>query len=137
MIRKTLNTLVAGLVAGMLASTATIAPAQAGGSISITVAPKNADEEKLMKAGLAIYAISQGIKNGSIKQNGSGNMAGLLQNGHGNLGVVHQEGSGHNGTLQQNGNHNSYGLFQFGKNTNGHVVQNGNGGAGTTFQFGW
>lgn len=137
MIRKTLNTLMASLVAGTLASTAAIVPAQAGGSVSISIAPRNSDEEKLMKAGLAIYAIGQGIKNGSIKQKGSGNMAGLLQNGHGNLGVVHQEGNGHNGTLQQNGNHNSYGLFQFGKNTNGHVSQNGNGQAGATFQFGW
>jgi len=137
MIRKTLNTLMASLLAGTLGSVALAAPAQAGGSLSITLAPKNAKQQRAMQAGLAIYAISQGIKGGSIKQKGVGNMAGLLQNGHGNLGIVHQEGKGHNGTVQQNGNGNSYGLFQFGKKTNGHVAQNGNGNSGATFQFGW
>lgn len=136
MTRKPMNILIASLVAGTLASTAMIAPAHAGGSLSITLSPRNADEHRLMAAGLAIYAISQSIRNGSISQRGSGNSAGLRQNGRGNLGVVHQEGQGHSGTLQQNGNRNSYGLFQFGRNTSSHVVQNGSQ-AGATFQFGW
>jgi minor curlin subunit len=108
-----------------------------GGSVSISIAPGNAKQEQAMRAGLGLYGLYNGIKNGGIKQRGAGNMAGLLQNGRGNFGVVHQEGRGHNGTLQQNGNGNNYGLFQFGKNTNGHVSQYGNGGTGATFQFGW
>ena len=113
------------------------APAYAGGSISISVAPNSPDEARAMRLGLGMYAIAKGFKNGGISQNGFGNVAGLAQNGGGNFGVVHQKGDGHNGTLTQNGHNNSYGLFQFGKNTNGHVRQNGHGGTGATFQFGW
>ena len=113
-----------------------LAPAHAGGQISISVAPGSPDAEKAMRLGLGFYAIANGIKNGSIKQNGFGNSAGLAQNGSGNLGLVHQEGDGHNGTLTQNGNGNMHGLFQFGKGTNGHVTQHG-GQTGATFQFGW
>ncbi len=131
------QTLTASLVALTLGTAATTAPAAAGGSVSISIAPGNAQQERAMRAGLGLYGLYNGIKSGSIKQRGSGNMAGLLQNGRGNFGVVHQEGRGHNGTLQQNGNGNSYGLFQFGRNTNGHVSQYGNGGTGATFQFGW
>lgn len=123
-------------VATLLAASSFAAPAQAGGFLSVSLQPRNADEERAMRAGLAIYSIVNGVKSGSIKQIGSGNSAGLAQNGTGNLGVVHQNGSGHNGTLTQNGNGNAHGLFQFGKNTNGHVVQNG-GGTGATVQWGW
>lgn len=112
------------------------APAHAGGSISISIAPASADSERAMRAGLGFYAIANGIRNGSIRQNGLGNAAGLIQNGSGNLGIVHQEGDGHTGTLTQNGNGNSHGLFQFGAGTTGHVRQSG-GQTGATFQFGW
>lgn len=132
-----LNTLKAALVAATLGTAAVATPAAAGGQISFNLQPGNAKQEHAMRAGLGIYAIAKGIKNGSIKQTGNGNSAGLQQYGQGNLGIVHQKGNGHNGTLSQNGNGNSYGLFQFGKNTNGHVSQTGNGNAGATFQFGW
>lgn len=131
------KTLMASLVVATLGTTAMTVPAAAGGSLSITVLPGNAKDEQAMRAGLGIYALVQGIQNGSIKQKGHGNKAGLAQNGKGNLGIVHQEGNGHNGSLQQNGNGNAFGLFQFGKNTNGHATQNGNGKTGATFQFGW
>jgi minor curlin subunit len=135
----TLKTLMASLVAVTIASTALTVPAEAGGSISFTVKPKNAKEEQLMKLGLGIYTIAKGFEgqDGIINQDGTNNLAGLAQLGTGNFGVVHQEGSGHNGTLAQNGNGNAYGLFQFGKNTDDHVVQNGNGDTGATFSFGW
>lgn len=132
----TLKTLMAGLVAATFGTAAMTVPASAGGQISITVLPGNAKHEQAMRAGLGIYAIAQGVKNGSIKQHGHNNSAGLKQFGQGNLGIVHQEGKGHNGTLTQNGNNNAHGLFQFGKNTNGHVNQHG-GQTGATFQFGW
>ena len=122
-----------------LASTATIlpaAPAYAGGSFSISIAPGSSDADHAIRAGLGIYAIAKGIKSGSISQNGFGNAAGLIQNGGGNLGIVHQEGNGHTGTLTQNGGGNAHGLFQFGKGATGHVTQFG-GQSGATFQFGW
>jgi hypothetical protein len=137
MARNPLTTLMAGLVAVAIGSTALTNPAAAGGSMSFSIAPKNAKEEKAIKTGLAIYGIVNAVKGGSIKQLGKNNSAGLAQFGSGNFGVIHQEGSGHNGTLTQNGNNNAYGIFQFGKNTDAHVVQNGNGGTGATFQFGW
>ncbi len=133
---KTANALATILVVLSIGAV-TAAPAAAGGSVSISLAPANAKQDRAMRAGLGIYALYNGIKNGGIRQKGVNNSAGLAQSGSGNLGVVHQKGNGHNGTLQQNGNGNSHGLFQFGRNTNGHVVQNGNGGTGATFQFGW
>ena len=131
------NTLAAAFVAASLGTAAIATPAAAGGQVSLSFAPTSQEEADALRAGLTIYAIANGIKNGSIKQFGSGNSAGLAQNGSGNLGIVHQEGHGHDGTLQQNGNGNAYGLFQFGRNTSGNVVQNGDGNAGATFQFGW
>lgn len=122
-----------------LTSAATIlpaAPAYAGGSVSILIAPGSSDADHAIRAGLGIYAIAKGIRNGSIKQNGFGNAAGLIQNGGGNLGIVHQDGNGHTGTLTQNGGGNAHGLFQFGKGTTGHVTQWGSR-SGATFQFGW
>lgn len=137
MIRTTALTLKATLVASVLAMSALTVPAQAGGSISVSLQPRNADEERAMRTGLVLYSIFNNVKSGgSIKQKGSGNAAGLAQHGSGNLGIVHQDGKGHNATLTQNGNGNAHGLFQFGRNTNGHVVQNGYG-TGATFQFGW
>jgi hypothetical protein len=134
---RTSNTLIATVLAAAIGTAALTTPASAGGSISINVAPKNAQEEQAIKTGLAIYGIVNAVKGGSIKQLGANNAAGLAQLGSGNFGVVHQEGSGHNGTLVQNGNDNAYGIFQFGKNTDAHVAQNGDGGTGATFSFGW
>jgi hypothetical protein len=137
------RTLASALAASVLALGATpaltgVAEANSRGSISISIAPTNAEEDRLMRAGLGIYSIVQGARSAShIRQNGTGNAAGLAQHGRNNGAVIHQEGRGHNGTVQQNGNNNRYGLFQFGRGTNGHVVQNGNGGTGATFQFGW
>jgi hypothetical protein len=134
---RTTKTLIATVVAATIGTAVLATPASAGGSISINIAPKNAKEEQAIKTGLAIYGIVNAVQNGSIKQLGTNNAAGLAQLGSGNFGVVHQEGSGHNGTLVQNGNDNAYGIFQFGKNTDAHVAQNGNGGTGATFSFGW
>lgn len=127
----------ATLAAAVLSLSALAMPAYASGTFSINLQPRNADEERVMRTGLGLYALFNNIQNGGIKQIGNGNSGGLAQNGNGNLGVVHQQGNGHNGTLTQNGNGNAHGLFQFGNNANGHVSQNGNGGTGTTFQFGW
>jgi hypothetical protein len=137
MTRSTIKTTMATLLAATIATAALSSAASAGGSISFNIAPKNAQEEQAIKAGLAIYGIVNAVQGGAINQNGTNNMAGLAQLGSGNFGVVHQEGDGHNGTLQQNGNGNSYGIFQFGEGTSNDVVQNGNGETGATFSFGW
>jgi hypothetical protein len=135
--RPTLKNTIAALAIATTAAL-TVSPSMAGGSISISLTPQDAEQEQAMRAGLLIFGIVNGIKNGGhIGQNGNGNTAGLAQNGSGNLGIVHQEGNGHNGTVQQTGNNNAHGLFQFGENTDGHVAQTGNGETGATFQFGW
>ena len=135
---KLTKSILTGLSAAMIATFMAAAPASAGGQIQINVAPQNADQDKAMRTGLALYSIVQGIKaQGGITQNGNGNKAGVAQMGTGNQGIIHQEGDGHNGNVQQAGNNNAYGLFQFGKNTNSHVGQSGNGGTGATFVFGW
>lgn len=137
MTRTALKTVAAGLAAVMVATAAMTVPAAAGGSITFNYTPKNAKQKQALTTGLAIYGIVNAVQDGSIKQFGKNNVAGLGQNGAGNFGVIHQEGNGHHGTLQQNGNGNSYGVFQFGKNTDADVVQNGNGQTGATFAFGW
>lgn len=136
MVRKITKTLVAGLLVTTLGLTSLTAPAQASGQISIGINPANTEQARAMQMGLGIYALVNGIQNGSINQRGSNNAAGLLQDGRGNLGIVHQEGRGHNGTVEQYGNGNSYGLFQFGTGTNAHVQQNGHQ-SGLGFVFGW
>ena len=137
MTHTTLKPLIASLVAATIGSAALVTPANAGGSISLHLEPKNAKQEQAMRAGLTIYAIVNAVENGSIKQNGNNNSAGLAQIGQGNLGIVHQEGDDHTGTLVQNGDNNACGLFQFGKGTNADVEQNGNGETCTTVTFGW
>ena len=135
---RIMNALLAGAAALTIATAGFAGPAEAGGSLSLTLTPHNARQENAMRMGLGIYGLVNAVQNGaSIRQDGFNNAAGIGQNGFGNLGIVHQDGNGHNGSVQQNGNNNAYGLFQFGENTNGHVVQNGNGQVGTAFQFGW
>ncbi len=134
----TRKTLIAGLAAATIASMTLIAPASAGGSLSIDLQPQNARQENAMRLGLGIYALVNNAQNGgSIRQRGNNNSAGLGQNGAGNQGIIYQEGNGHTGTLNQTGNGNAYGLFQFGENTNADVSQYGTGGTGATFVFGW
>ncbi len=127
--------------AAFMATTATLTlpatPAQADGSLSISIAPNSPDAANAMRLGLGFFALAHGAKSGHIGQNGFGNSAGLAQSGSGNLGIVHQEGNGHNGTLTQTGDNNAHGLFQFGEGADGHVTQSGNGQTGITFQFGW
>lgn len=135
MTRTIIKTLAAGLVATVVGSTA---PALAGGSISFTYLPQNAQHAQALQTGLAFYGLYNHVQNGgSIQQFGLNNLAGLAQGGSGNLGIIHQEGNGHQATLNQYGNNNSYGIFQFGQNTNANVGQYGNGQTGATFQFGW
>ena len=140
---RTPKTVAAGLTALMIGSMAISAPAAAGGSISFTFMPHNAKQTKALKQlksahRVVLYSIASAMKGGAnIKQIGLNNLAGLGQNGSGNLGVIYQKGNGNGATLQQNGNDNSYGIFQFGKGSRAQVVQNGYGQSGATFQFGW
>jgi minor curlin subunit len=127
------TTLVAAAITAALA-----APAAAGGSVSLSFNPQNQQQTRLLQSGLAIYAITQDIKgSASVRQKGKNNNGAVVQNGGGNLGIVHQEGRGHSGTVEQAGNGNAYGVFQFGKRTDAAVTQRGNGNAGALFQWGW
>jgi len=120
------------------ASAGLVMPAAAGGSISLSLNPQNAQQTRLVQTGLAIYALSQNIKgSASVRQKGKNNSGAVVQNGGGNLGIVHQEGRGHAGTLEQNGGGNAFGIFQFGKRTDAAVTQSGSGNAGAVFQWGW
>ncbi len=125
-------------VAAILSATI-IAPASAkSGSLSLSINPTNQQQTRLVRTGLAIYALTRDIKGStSVRQKGRNNNGAVKQQGGGNLGIVHQEGRGHSGTLDQAGNSNTYGVFQFGKRTDAAVSQRGNGNAGAMFQFGW
>jgi hypothetical protein len=126
------------VLAAAAITAALAAPAAAGGSVSLSVNPQNAQQTRLLQTGLAIYALSQDIKgSASVRQKGKNNNGAIAQNGGGNFGVVHQQGRGHSGTLDQGGNGNAYGIFQFGKRTDAAVTQRGNGNAGAVFQWGW
>jgi len=114
------------------------APALAGGSFSLAIAARNADEANAIRTGLALYSIVNDVRtNGQVTQNGLNNMAALGQRGRGNVGIIRQDGNGHNASLNQTGNNNSYGIFQLGEGTSGRVEQVGNGAAGLLFQIGF
>ena len=140
MTRTTLNRTAAALFAATAALGVTLpAPALASGAISIELTPGSEDERRAMRAGLAIYAITQGIRSGAhTHQNGHGNAAAIRQiGGAGNLGTIHQDGNGHAASLDQQGTAQAYGIFQFGNNANAHVAQSGNHDTGVLIQFGW
>lgn len=127
----------AAVLAAPLAFAAS-APAQASGTVSVRIAPGNADQDRAMRAGLAIYGIVRDVQSrGHIHQRGHDNSAGLRQAGQGHRGIVHQEGRGHHGSLSQQGEGHAFGLFQFGRNTRAEVEQTGRGGSGLMFQFGF
>jgi major curlin subunit len=129
---------IAAAFAITIAASATFAtPAAADGQVSWTFAPTERQTAGAVKAGLQIYSLYNGLKDGSIRQKGQGNNAGLAQRGRGNVGLVQQRGDGHSGTLEQNGDGNAYGLFQFGRGARDAVVQSGNGNSGATFTYGW
>lgn len=122
-----------------LATPLAAAPALAtsSGSVSINIAPSNADEARALRLGLALFALHQDIQtNGHVTQHGVGNAAGIAQGGPNNQAIIHQEGCNHNGTINQTGGNNAYGLFQFGCNTSSNIHQTG-GQSGLTLQFGW
>ena len=129
------NTKIALTAIALTVTMAVTTPTHAG-QVSINLAPANAEQHRMMQAGLGLYALVNGIENGKITQNGINNIAGIMQGGGNNLGIVHQEGNYHNGTLNQQGGGNSYGLFQFGEGTDAHVSQSG-GQTGLGFVFGW
>jgi hypothetical protein len=133
------RTLLAAALAALVAAPALTTPAEAGGSIALYLAPRDAQQAHLMDFGLRAYGLYNGLKNGGarIDQLGRGNSAGVAQTGSGNLGLVTQRGEGHEGTIDQRGNGNSYGLFQFGRGTKSAITQQGNANTGAAVTFGW
>lgn len=135
--RHNLHPTAIALALGLAALGALVSPAEAGGRLSWTYAPAGREAGGALATGLRLYSIYNDVRDGSIRQTGRDNVAGLVQRGRGNLGLVEQRGNGHSGSLEQDGNRNAYGLFQFGRGTDDHVVQRGNGGSGATFSYGW
>ncbi|WP_370193851.1 MULTISPECIES: curlin [Aurantimonas] len=131
------NAIAAALALAVVAPATFATPAAAGGQVSWTFAPNDRQTSGAVEAGLRIYSLYNGLKDGSIRQKGQGNNAGLAQRGRGNVGLVQQRGNGHSGTLEQNGDGNAYGLFQFGREARNAVVQSGNRNSGATFTYGW
>ncbi|WP_184400692.1 curlin [Rhizobium sp. BK650] len=125
------------LLAWCLGPAAVSVPAYAGGRISFSLAPDNAEDANLFSTGLRVYSLYRDLKDADIRQLGRGNAAGIAQAGRGNLGFIRQRGNGHSATLRQNGNNNAYGIFQYGRNTETDVVQDGDNGSGATFSYGW
>lgn len=121
-----------GLGQGLIA-----VPAQAGGSISVQLAPRTGQEANLLSTGLRAYSLYRDMKGAGVLQRGTNNAAGIVQGGQRNQGLIRQQGSGHSATLQQHGNDNLYGVFQYGRNTRADVAQHGNQGVGATFSYGW
>ena len=130
-----INSLVASMLIAAAAVGASAAPSAAG-QFSINLSPKQAEQQRMMDAGLGIYALVKGIEDGSITQRGNRNAAGIAQSEGDSLGIIYQEGNRHTGTISQQGGRNSYGLFQFGEGTESHVRQSGNE-SGLGFIFGW
>ncbi|MEO1701727.1 MAG: curlin [Pseudomonadota bacterium] len=130
--KRTFNALIAATMAATAILAAPVAPAHAGGQISISVTPQKQEHKDAMNLGLGILSAVKG----NVTQNGDNNSAGLGQNGSNNNGVILQDGNDHTGTLVQNGDNNNHALIQLGEGTNGHVGQNGNE-TGATIQFGW
>ncbi len=139
MLNRAKKGIVGALVAASLGLGAMAGPAQAAGSLSITLLPGTAEDAQAMRAGMMIFNILNSMKTngGVVRQNGFDNSAGLRQYGSSNFGTIWQEGVGHQGTLQQNGTNNAYGIYQFGENTNVDVSQFGSGQTGATFIFGF
>ena len=134
---KMFKIITAALLAGSIGQAAMSVPAYAGGRVSVSFAPANAEDAGIFATGLRFYSLYRGLRDGDIRQSGHGNVAGLAQNGRGNLGIIQQRGNGHSATLRQNGDDNTYGVFQYGKATRTDVVQDGDGMSGATFSYGW
>ena len=113
-------------------------PAEAGGMVSLQLNPRNADEARALRLGLAAFAVHQDIRsNGHVTQRGIDNAAGIAQRGRGHQAIIHQDGCNHDASIDQRGRNHAHGVFQFGCNTSTHVRQRGQSQTGVTIQYGW
>lgn len=109
-------------------------PALAENVISLSLTPRTTQQAQMLRLGLALYAIDQGLRSGAtIDQIGQGNAAGIIQ-GSGSFGLIRQRGHDHLATLDQPGTAGAYAIFQSGKGTTAHVRD---GGTGVLLQYGW
>lgn len=109
-------------------------PALAENVISLSLTPRTTQQAQMLRLGLALYAIDQGLRSGAtIDQIGQGNAAGIIQ-GSGSFGLIRQRGHDHLATLDQPGTTGAYAIFQSGKGTTAHVRD---GGTGVLLQYGW
>jgi minor curlin subunit len=112
--------------------------AHAGGSVSLTVNPRNAQEAQALRVGLGLYALHKQVESDAhVSQQGNGNAAAIGQSGQGHRGIIEQDGDGHEATLDQSGRGHSCGIFQFGEGTRANVRQRGRGESCLVLQAGW
>ncbi len=110
-------------------------PAEAGGSVSVTIEASNGRERETISQFLQFAAVGSAAV--EVLQRGSGNAAAVGQRGWDNRALVSQQGQGHNAHVNQNGNGHRLGVFQFGEGTNVNMSQNGRDGAALVFAAGW
>lgn len=139
MTTKLLKTLTAAVTALVITGTSLATPAMAGGQLSFSFAPQNAEQQQVLGLGLLALALVNGVSDpgANVRQNGNFNSAGFNQQGRGNNGLLVQEGNGHQGTIEQYGDNNNCALLQFGENTQGRCAQFGNNQTGLTTVFGF
>lgn len=110
------------------------APAE---TLSTTWTPQTARQADALRAGLALHALRNDLRNGgTVRQWGRDNRAALRQSDSGNWGAIVQRGSGHTATLDQTGAGNAHAIVQAGRSAEAHVAQGG-GEIGVTLQLGY
>lgn len=109
-------------------------PAEAGGSLGVTISASNPRERYVINRFIRAYG---GASTAQVTQRGSANAAAIAQTGKGNRAVVGQYGAGHAGSVSQTGRGNRLGLFQFGRATDVAVAQTGRRSSTLMFVGGW
>ena len=139
MLTNLTRTLAAATTSVLIAATALATPAMAGGQLSFSFAPHDAEQQQVLGLGLMALALVNGVSQpgANVRQNGNFNSAGFDQQGRHNNGLIVQDGNGHHGTVEQRGEDNTCALLQFGKNTRGECTQFGSRQTGVTTVFGF
>ncbi len=110
------------------------APAE---TLTTTWTPRTEAQTDALRAGLALHALREGVRNGAtVRQRGRDNLAALRQSGSGNRAGIYQRGAGHSAILDQTGAGNAHVILQAGRNAEAQVSQRG-GEFGVTVQLGY
>lgn len=125
------NILKVAMLALMLTAAA---PAEAGGTLQVSVTAEGPEGRALLNRFLRLPV---GGGSARVVQAGRGNTAAVTQTGKGNRAVVRQSGKAHEASISQSGRGNRLGLYQFGKATKADVTQAGRRSSQIVFLGGW